>query len=265
MLDVTTRGVNSARTLIATTELPPIEAFAADAVGGTELPTFDPDKDQNLVIGSDVVSFTTGVDADFRQAITDSALFAQLAALHQVGPSADPMDFFDAYFAILLGLGWIEQSHDTATLDTSNTGLDVHKAVIGVITEFLAPIAGAAQAVIAVLNGLYQMDSSAPFITLFNQRSAHEKIGQFQFTYVQNEPGQGLIAKIAAFGLVAKDDVTQILFFKFGKQVTSLRRSRGSLSIDPEALKALKPNLAAKVMAYRAGLIAEADLGQVGS
>jgi hypothetical protein len=210
-----------------------------------------------------VVSFGTGVDADFRQAITDSALFAQLAALHDVGTNADPMAFFDAYFSRLIGLGWLQQERDTSELDVKGAGFDVHQAVTGVISAFLAPIAGAAAAVLAVLNGLHQMDSQAPFITLFNKRSTREKIGKFQFTYVSKDPDHGLLAEMAAFGLVAKEDITQILFFKLKGHETSVRRSLGKLSIAPGALEGVRQQLAGKVQAYRKSMIAGAELGPV--
>lgn len=252
-----------ARDLIASTELPTAASFAADAPEGGGMPTFDPAKDQAVVIGSDVVSFGSGVEAEFRQAITDSALFAQLAALHRVGGNADPMKFFDAYFEILMGLGWLVQQRDTSELDVDGVGVDLHQAVTGVISAFLQPIAGAAAIVLAVLNGLHQMNAQSPFITLFNRRSTHEKIGKFQFTYVKKDPEHGLLAEMAAFGLVADQAITQILFLKLKKDRTSVRRSLGSLSIDPAALSALRPNLAGKVMAYRTSMIAEEELGSV--
>jgi len=256
--------LSEARELIATTALPAVERFMADApAAGTGLPTFDPLKDQTLVIGSDIVSFTVGVEADFRQAIADSALFAQLAALHKVGDKADPMDFFDAYFAALMGLGWIVQSRNTSSLDTKQDGFDVHEAIIGVVTAALGPIKGALDAVLIVLNGLHKMAADAPFITLFNKRSAREKIGKFQCTGVSHDPAHGLVAQVAAFGLMADQVITQILFFKLEKHQTSLRSSVGELSIDTEALKGIKPNLAAKVQAYRNAFVADTELGPV--
>jgi hypothetical protein len=255
--------IAQARDLIATTELPSAAAFAADAPEGGGMPEFDVDKDQSLVIGSDVISFGSGVESTFRQAISDSALFSQLAALRKVGENADPMDFFDAYFSKLAGLGWMIQSRDTAEFDFQADGFDVHTAITDVITAFLGPIAGAGAVVLAVLNGLHKMNSDAPFITLFNKRSVHEKIGKFQFTYVRQDPEQGLIAEIAAFGLKADKVITQVLFFKLSNEHKELRRSLGKLSIDTAALEGIRPQIAAKVMAFRTALIAEADLGPV--
>jgi hypothetical protein len=255
--------IAEARTLIQTADLPSVETFAADA--GLEEVAFDSAREQALVVGSDVVSFTTGVDAEFRQAIADSSLFAQLLAVRQVGENADPIAFFDAYFSTLLGLGWIVQSRDTAEIALDNAGLEVHEAVIGVITSFLGPAAGpvAVAAVIAVLKGLRQMDADKPFITLFNKRSRHGRVGRFQFTYVRKDPAQGLLAEIMAFALNADHVVTQVLFFRLHRGSTTLRRSLASLSVDTAALSALRPNLASRMRAFRTALIAEADLGPV--
>lgn len=254
--------IAAARSLIQAAQLPPVAAFAVDAVApGGGMPEFDAARAQALVVGSDVVSFTVGVEAQFRQVIADSSLFAQLVALRKVGADADPMAYFDAYFETLLGLGWIVQKRETAEIDDAGDGFDVHEAAIGVITAFLQPIAGAAAAVIAVLEGLRQMDGNRPFIKLFDKRSRQAKIGRFQLTYVHDDPQHGLMAEIMAFALTAKETVTQILFFRLREGDTSLRRSNASLSVDIAALTALKPNLAAKVLAFRQSLIAEADLG----
>lgn len=253
--------IAAARTLIASADLPDIQAFAADAPPGLGMPELDAARDQALVVGSDVVSFTIGVEADFRQAIADSSLFAQLVTLRRLPADADPMRFFDAYFETMLGLGWIVQERETAAIEHDGSGFDVHHAIIGTITAFLSPISGAAAAVIAVLNGLHKMNEDAPSITLFNKRSRSGRIGRFQLTHVRDAPGRGLLAEIMAFALAADEQVTQVLFFKLKKSSTKLRRSNARLSIDAAALKDITPNLAAKVRAFRASLIAEAELG----
>lgn len=90
-----------ARQFLATASLPPQpEVFAA--AKGMEMPALETSRQQSLVVGSNVVSFTTGVEADVRQAITDSSLFAQLAAAKAVGTNTDPLVFFDAYFSNLV-------------------------------------------------------------------------------------------------------------------------------------------------------------------
>lgn len=249
-----------AKQLLRTASLPKKpEHFGVAA--GLGMPALETSKKQSLVVGSNVVSFTTGVEADVKQAITDSSLFAQLAAMSAVGHDADPLVFFDAYFANLATLGWLIQQKETAQFSSDENAFDVHEAIIGVITSFLSPIAGAAVAVLAVLDGLHKMDADAPFITLFNRQSQHGEIGRFQLTYVYLSAEQGLMARAMAFFLKADREVTQVLFFKLQKGKTLLRRSMGSLSIDANAMKALQPQLAAKMTDYRKLYIAGVELG----
>jgi hypothetical protein len=83
--------------------------FAADAQGAAQ-PVFVASQEQAVVVGSEVVSFTAEVEPEFRQAISDSALVAQLGANAKVDPKLDPVAWFDSYFAILGVLGWATQA-----------------------------------------------------------------------------------------------------------------------------------------------------------
>lgn len=197
-----------AKHFLANTRLPSAPEILG-IVDGMGMPELDTYKQQSLVVGSNVVSFTTGVEADVRQAITDSSLFAQLAAANAVGTNTDPLVFFDAYFANLVAIGWLIQKKETAEFTYEGDAFDVHEAIIGVITAFLGPIAGAAaaEAVIAVLNGLHKMDEDAPFITLFNKQSQRGEIGRFQFTYVYPDPDHGLMAEAMAFSLKGRQNL----------------------------------------------------------
>jgi hypothetical protein len=152
------------------------------------------------------------------------------------------------------------QTREAATIKLRTDGFDVHSAITGVITAFLSPISGAAAAVLAVLDGLHKMNANEPFITLFNKRSHSQTLSRFQFTYVHNDPDHGLCAEIAAFALNADVGQTQVLFFKLNRNSSALSRSLGTLSIDTEALKELKPNLAGRVKDFRTRMIADATL-----
>ena len=235
------------------------ELFGIDK--GMGMPDLKTSSKQSLVVGSNVVSFMAGVEAELRQAITDSSLFAQLAAAKSVNADPDPLKFFDAYFTNLAVLGWVIEEKESMELHYEGDTLDVHQAIIGVITSFLIPVAGAVEAVLAVLNGLRSMTNHAPFITLFNQQSRHDNIGRFQFTCIYSRPNQGLTASAMAFSLRANNTLTQVLFFKLQKGQASLRQRTGVLSIDAYAMKTLQSQLKAKLGAYRSAYIANVELG----
>src|SRR5262249_2229532 len=70
---------------------------------------FDQAKKQAQVVGSGVFSFAEGVDASVREAISDSALLAQLVANKRVAFDKDPRGWFKTYSEVLQNVGWTLQ------------------------------------------------------------------------------------------------------------------------------------------------------------
>lgn len=249
-------NLDSARTYVARA-LPDSVLLGAD-----EPPDlgFDKAKEQAVLVGSAVLSFDVGVEADFREAISDSALLAQLVANKTNDVGTDPIAWFDAYFAVLGNIGWAIQARDTATYDIKADGMEVHEAILEVITAFIGPVPGAAALVKLALDSLKKMDADSPLITLFEKQSQHARIGRFQFTTVRQDATGGLLAEAMAFALNADRVVTQILFFKLSKSKQTLRRSLGTISLNREALVTLKPLIRKKVQAHMLDFVASIDL-----
>jgi hypothetical protein len=227
---------------------------------GSGPPVFDDTKAQAMVVGSDVVSFEPGVDTEFRKAISDSALLAQFVANATTPAGQDPIGWFDAYFGALANFGWVTQQRDTAAYEFKSDGLEVHKAIIDVVSAFLAPGSAALQLVVATLTALESMNKDQPWITLFDRESQHAEVGRFQVTLVRNDKDLGLMVEALAFALNADSNITQILFFKLHKAHTKLRRSLGKLSINSDALRGIAPTIKAKITAYRAAYMASIPL-----
>jgi hypothetical protein len=235
--------------------------LAANGAEPTDV-VFTKAQEQAVVVGSDIVSFTQPVEAEFREAISDSALVAQLAANAKFDAKLDPMGWFDTYFAVLGGLGWVTQVRDTAEYKIKSDGLQVHQAITDVIVAFLGPIPGAAKLIKLALDSLHSMDQSSPLITLFNRESQHATVGRFQFTLVRRsaDDANTLLADAMCFAIEAEKTITQILFFKLSKKKARLRRSLGTVSIGQDALQQLRPLLKQKVKDYRTSFLADLPL-----
>lgn len=235
---------------------------AAPSLLGLEEPKidFEQAKQQALLVGSDVLSFDAGVEAEFREAVSDTALIAQLAATKQLGPNADPIAYFDAYFSIVGNLGWATQIRDTAEYKLTTDGAQVHEAIINVVTAFLGNAPGAVALVALTLNSLKKMDQGSPFITLFQRNSQNAQLGRFQFTTIRPDPTGGLLAEVMAFALEAEDKITQVLFFKLRQGKSRMRRSLGSMSLNRPAMTALLPALRAKVAGHLTNNLAQLEI-----
>lgn len=234
------------------------------AIDGTAAPdiVFDAARQQAVLVGSDVVSFDTGIEASFREAASNCALLAQLAADKASSAELDPMAWFDSYFSVLAHLGWIVQERDTAVYTLKNDGLEVHEAILQVIAAFLGDVAPAALKLVELtLTSLKSMNSGSPLITLFTRQTQHARVGRVQFTAVHADADGGLLAEAMAFGLTADAEVTQILFFRLHNDHTVLRRSLGRLSLNRMAIEALAPQIKAKVLPFMAGYVDALDIG----
>lgn len=249
--------LDSARTFVARA-LPD----SPSNLGAVEAPDlgFDKAKEQAVLVGSAVLSFDVGVEAGFREAISDSALLAQLVANKTNDVGTDPIAWFDAYFAVLGNIGWAIQARDTATYDIKTDGMEVHEAILDVIAAFIGPVPGAAALVQLALQSLKKMDADSPLITIFEKQSQHATIGRFQFTTVRQDATGGLLAEAMAFALNAERNITQILFFRLSKNKQTLRRSLGTISLNREALIKLQPLIRQKVQAHMIDFVASINL-----
>src|SRR6266851_1138828 len=101
--------INVAIEYVSEAELP-APRIVAQVAKFEEGPALDATKNQGQVVGSGLFSFEQGVDAEVRQAISDSALLAQLIANKRV-PGGDPvLKWYSAYFEVLTNIGWTIQA-----------------------------------------------------------------------------------------------------------------------------------------------------------
>ena len=132
------------------------------------------------MVGSGVFSFAQGVTTEVRQAISDSALLAQLVANKKTSAEAQPLDWFKSYSEVLENIGWTLQEKSWVDYSGSGTAVEVHEKIIEVMTAALAPSAAALAIITATMNALKSMNADSPWITLFSRESQKAKIARFQ-------------------------------------------------------------------------------------
>jgi hypothetical protein len=215
---------------------------------------------QAVAVGSQLTEFTAAVSAEVRSAISNSLLLAQLAANKAANQVADLLAWYGKYCEVLQGIGWQSQGLDFQSQATTGQNLDVHKAIIPVIAAALGPAAAAASIVLAVLNGLKDMNASAPWITLFNRQSQHASGAKFQVTYVDSDAtGQPLLT-LLCFVVNAQQTLTQVLFFRFQSQKVELKQSTGKLGVTLDRLNGDRAAIASRVDSFIADNIQNIEI-----
>jgi hypothetical protein len=213
---------------------------------------FDKAKSQAQVVGSAVFSFAQGVTADVREAISDSALLAQLVANKQVSPDQDPLEWFAAYSTVLQNVGWTIQEKGWIDYTTDGTAIEVNEKLIEVLTVALGPAPAALAIVSATINALKAMSANSPWITIFNRESQKAKIARFQIGLVEKDEASDVFVSLLACLIEAHHNITQVLFFKFKDAGASFRANSGKVSINSSSLTELGPSIRSKVRAYQA-------------
>jgi hypothetical protein len=177
-----------------------------------------------------------GVSPQVKQDITYCTLFAQFSASATVSPSKDIIAWYDAYFSALQKLGWVMTSQTFREFSESGTTMEVHKAILGVLTVALGPAAATLAVAKAVLDGLEQVGSDNGWLTLFDRQAVHSKVASFQVVTAVPQPNGMVGLGLLAFSLKASKEVTQVLFFKLKKGKASLKYAGGTAAIEESVL-----------------------------
>jgi hypothetical protein len=212
---------------------------------------FDTAKDQAQVVGSGLFSFAKGVTVETRDAISDSALLAQLVANKRFSAEKAPKDWYGAYQEVLQNVGWVLQDRGWADYTADGTAVEVNEKIIEVLTAALGPSAAALTIIKAAIDVLQKMSPGSSWFTIFNRESAKANIARFQIGLVETGEEADAFVTLLACLIEAKSTVTQVLVFKFRNEHAKFEASSAKVSINRDALHRLGPVIRKKVRAYQ--------------
>jgi hypothetical protein len=212
---------------------------------------FDKSKTQAQVVGAGVFSFAQGVTAEVREAISDSALLAQLVANKKASAKEAPLDWFAAYSDVLQNVGWTLQETALTDYTAKGTALEVHEKILEVLTVALGPSPAALAIITATINALKNMKTDSPWITIFNRESQKAKMARFQIGLVEKEENSDVFVSLLACLIEAHDNITQVLFFKFKDAKATFRATSAKVSVNRLSLTDLGPSIRNKIRAYQ--------------
>lgn len=228
-------SADDVRKFVLALELP--ERGPAYETAAVAAPATFSDRRELVAVGAQLTEFSDKLPAELRPLISNSMLLAQLAANKAAGEAATVFDWYGRYCDVLTNIGWATQNDEDRVQQVGNKDLGVHKAIIPVLTAMLGPAVAAASMVVAVLQGLNEMDASSPWITLFDRSSQHAHGAKFQISYVDVDALGEPVISLLACAIQAGRTITQVLFFKFSAQKAELRTSTTSLATTSQRLR----------------------------
>jgi hypothetical protein len=218
---------------------------AADA--GT---VFDTAKEQAQVVGSGLFSFAEGVTAEVRDAISNSALLAQLVANKQFSADEAPMEWYGEYVKVLQNVGWVLQDRQWTDYTTEGTAVEVHQKIIEVLSAALGPSMAALNIIRSAIDVLKNMTTGTSWLTIFNRESQHANIARFQVGLVERDENADVYVTLLACLIEARASMTQVLLFKFRDEHASFKANSAKVSINSGVLEHVSPSIQQKVIAY---------------
>jgi hypothetical protein len=213
---------------------------------------FDKAKNQAQVIGSGVFSFVTGVTPEVREAISDSALLAQLVANKRVDVEKEPLEWFKTYFDVLQNLGWTLQEGGWDDYSSGGIAGEVHEKIVEIMAAVLAPAPAALAIITSTVKALKAMKPGSSWITIFSRETQKAKIARFQVGLVEKEEGSDVFISLLMCLIEADKTITQVLVFKFKQERASFRANSRKVSVNRTALVGGAPGVRAKIKAYQA-------------
>jgi len=213
---------------------------------------FDKAKDQAQVVGSGVFSFQQGVDAQVREAISDSALLAQLLANKQVKFESHPERWFRIYGEVLGNVGWTVQDQGWSDYTADGTQVEVNEKILDLLTVVLGVAPTALAVITATLKALKGMAADSPWITIFSREVQRANVARFQIGLVNTDKDADVFVNLIACILSARTAINQVLFFKWNEAHASFKADSQKVSIDRGAVTDLGPAVRTKIRAYQA-------------
>jgi hypothetical protein len=213
---------------------------------------FEQAKTQAQVVGSALFSFAQGVDIDVREAISDSALLAQLVANKRTSAEKAPIEWFDEYAKVLQNVGWTLQEAAWTDYTATGTAVEVHEKIIEVMAVTLGPAPAALAIVTATVHALRGLKPDSSWMTIFSREAAKAKIARFHIGLVEKDPDGDVFVSLLGCLVEAENSITQVLFFKFKNSKGSFKARNDKVSINRAALIDLGPTIRTKIRAYQA-------------
>ena len=250
------RDIRSAKAFVTSVDLSdiPRAILSQDAATGTG-EVFDAAKKQAQVVGSGMFAFAVGVTPQVREAISDSALLAQLVATKSTSAEDNPVKWFNEYSGVLQKLGWTIQDAGWSDYSAVGQSAEVHEKIMEVLTVVLGPGAAALPILTATVAAFKGMKSDSPWLTIFSRESQKAKIARFQVGLVEKEEGSDVFVVLLGCLIQAQNDITQVLFFKFKAARASFRANNAKVSINRAALVELGPVIRKKTRAFQVNYV----------
>jgi hypothetical protein len=174
-----------------------------------------------------VLGFTGTVSAQQKADVLNSVLLAQLTANARHDRHRDVMNWYEAYHATLLEVGWELSKFNFTKHNPGHPRFNLRSGTI----DLMRGHATDAEIIVvhSAMGALDGLDDGARPVVIFESNAHDVAAGNFQIVSCGAGPGHRVIMTIAAFYYATSEPVRRVLGFDFSRDGTRMDQARNTV------------------------------------
>jgi hypothetical protein len=205
------------------------------------LPDLEPDQPQpatGAVDGNIVESFVDGVTGQQKNDVLNACLLAQLAANAKFNRTSQPVEWSNQYGTVLMNIAWVVPTFQFRGMHTSAQRFTMDQVVLKLVQSLLT--ADQISKLTETMNAMKALEDHDRRFVIFQRNSTSQSDGNFQVNSVGASADGTLSMKFNAYAFDTNTSVTNVLWFSFSGNSTSLKVSSSTFVLNEQVYARLR-------------------------
>jgi hypothetical protein len=182
------------------------------------------------VDGNIIASFVDGVTGMQKNDVLNACLLAQLAANARFPRATKPVEWTNQYGTVLMNLAWVVPSFRFANLHTTAQRFTIDQVILKLVSNFLS--GDEINVLKDTMDAMKALESDDRRFTIFERNAKSQGTGNFQVDSVGASADGTLSLKLGAYAFETTTTVTNVLWFSFSGNSTSLKTTKSTFVLN---------------------------------
>jgi hypothetical protein len=211
-------------------------------------PDLGPDQPQpatGAVDGNIVETFVDGVTGQQKNDVLNGCLLAQLAANVRFDRMRLPVEWSNQYGTVLMNIAWVVPTFQFRSVHASGQRFTMDQLILKLVQSLLSP--DQISKLTETIDAMKGLEGHDRRFVIFERNSHSQSDGNFQFNSVGTSRDNTLQMKFSAYAFDTNTDVTNVLWFSFSSNSTSLKVSTSTFVLNEQVFARLRDPLLNKL------------------
>jgi len=212
------------------------------------------------VDGNIIASFVDGVTGMQKNDVLNACLLAQLAANARFARATKPVEWTNHYGTVLMNLAWVVPSFRFANLHTTAQRFTIDQVILKLVANFLS---GDEISVLKdTMEAMKALETEDRRFRIFERNAKSQSSGNFQVDSVGTSADGTLSLKLGAYAFETTTTVTNVLWFSFSGNSTSLKTTKSTFVLNETVYARIRDAIVDKLGNRALDYIGGLELGE---